>query len=344
MMKKKVTFADVAAYTGFSKTTISRYFNDPDSLTLENQEKIQTALQELGYQENKLAKILANGKSEFIGIIVPNLYLNFYAEMLELLLTTYEQCGYKFLVFPGSEKEDVERKYIHELLAYKIEGLIVLSHTIPSDELASYNVPIVAIERECDNICGVTTDNFKGGEMAARQLLACECDHYLHVNVHFPKSSPAYGRIVGFEQTIQQAGKQPVIYQEDLGNSVHEIRIQLKQLFERIETQFPAEEKKGIFFANDTYANIFLNLIFQKYGLLPDTYKLIGFDNSTASAEAILPITTIAQQKEEMVHEAMQLLIRQMEGRKKRRPEPRFAPVQVEVEPLLIKRETTSLE
>ena len=40
MSKKQVTFADIAAYTHFSKTTISRYFNHPDSLTLENQEKI----------------------------------------------------------------------------------------------------------------------------------------------------------------------------------------------------------------------------------------------------------------------------------------------------------------
>ena len=32
--KKKVTFNDIAKYTNFSKTTISRYFNNPDSLTL----------------------------------------------------------------------------------------------------------------------------------------------------------------------------------------------------------------------------------------------------------------------------------------------------------------------
>ena len=51
MKQKKVTFADIAAYTGFSKTTISRYFNNPDSLTLENQEKITHALDVLGYQE-----------------------------------------------------------------------------------------------------------------------------------------------------------------------------------------------------------------------------------------------------------------------------------------------------
>lgn len=60
--EKKVTFADIAKYTGFSKTTVSRFFNDRDSLTLENQKKIQDALDVLGYQENKLAKVLANGK------------------------------------------------------------------------------------------------------------------------------------------------------------------------------------------------------------------------------------------------------------------------------------------
>ena len=72
--KKNITFSDIAQYTNFSKTTISRYFNNPDSLTLENQEIIANALEELNYKENKVARILANGKSEFVGIIIPNLF------------------------------------------------------------------------------------------------------------------------------------------------------------------------------------------------------------------------------------------------------------------------------
>ena len=74
MKSKKVTFADIARYTHFSKTTISRYFNNPDSLTLENQQIIARALEELDYKENKVGRILANGKTEIVGIIVPNLY------------------------------------------------------------------------------------------------------------------------------------------------------------------------------------------------------------------------------------------------------------------------------
>ena len=57
MEDKKVTFNDIAKYTNFSKTTISRYFNNPDSLTIKNQEIIAQALIDLNYQENKLAKM-----------------------------------------------------------------------------------------------------------------------------------------------------------------------------------------------------------------------------------------------------------------------------------------------
>lgn len=74
-MNKKVTFSDIAKYTNVSKMTVSRYFNDPGSLTPETKGKIEKALKELNYKSNKVAKILANGRSEFIGIIIPELFL-----------------------------------------------------------------------------------------------------------------------------------------------------------------------------------------------------------------------------------------------------------------------------
>lgn len=43
---------------------------------------------------------------------------------------------------------------------------------------------------------------------------------------------------------------------------------------------------------NDTHANILLNIIIKKYGCLPDRYKIVGFDNSPISKEAIIPIST----------------------------------------------------
>ncbi len=197
MDKKKVTFEDIAKYTNFSKTTISRYFNNPDSLTVENQDIIAQALIDLDYQENKLAKVLANGKSEFVGIIVPNLYLHYYAEILNQILATYEAFGYKFLVFVSKNNIETERKYIQELLAYKIEGMIILSHTISSKELASYGIPIVAIEREAQYVNSVNTDNYMGAVQATSLLFKTNCDVLIHINSIVQQNVPAYGRIQG---------------------------------------------------------------------------------------------------------------------------------------------------
>ena len=202
--KKNITFSDIAKYTNFSKTTISRYFNNPDSLTLENQEIISSALAELNYKENKVARILANGKSEFIGIIIPDLFNDYYSKMLAQILSTYEEFGYKFLVFIGNDDEESERRYIQELLAYKIEGLIILSHTIPSMELAGLQIPIVTIEREDAYVCSVNTDNYMGGVQAASLLASHDCDILVHINSPTQPERPAYGRIQGFLDTCQE--------------------------------------------------------------------------------------------------------------------------------------------
>lgn len=219
MKKKSVTFQDIADYTGFSKTTISRYFNNPDSLTLENQKIIADALTALDYKENKVARILANGKTEYIGIIVPNLFLHYYSEMLDLLLSTYEKYGYKFLVFVGNEKKDVEQRYISELLAYQIEGMIILSHTIPSKELAAYNIPIVTIEREDQYVCSVNTDNYMGGVQAASLLSQTKCDILIHINSKTDPNVPAYDRIRGFQDICEENHLRYDLILEDFGNS-----------------------------------------------------------------------------------------------------------------------------
>ena len=282
MGKKQVTFADIAAYTNFSKTTISRYFNHPDSLTLENQEKISQALDTLGYKKNKL-----------------------------------------------------------ELMAYQIEGLIVLSHTLSSEKLASYQIPVIAIEREAEHICGVTSDNYMGALQAATLLIRDKCDVLIHVNADVPKSIPAYDRIRAFEDTCQEYHVPYELNLNVIGDSYQDIFAQMKHIFSDIDEKYPCK-KRGIFLANDTYANMFLNLIFQKYGCFPDSYELVGFDNSPIASEAILPITTVGQQIDLIAKTAMELLVQQMEERKKRRPVSLSKPIHKQITPVLIRRDTTS--
>lgn len=65
-------------------------------------QKIEKALSELNYTENKVARSLANGKTEIIGIIIPNLFLHYYSQILNNIIDTYSKYNYKFLVFLGN--------------------------------------------------------------------------------------------------------------------------------------------------------------------------------------------------------------------------------------------------
>lgn len=340
MEKKKVTFDDIAKYTNFSKTTISRYFNNPDSLTIKNQEIIAQALIDLNYQENKLAKVLANGKSEFVGIIIPNLYLHYYAEILNQILNTYKNFNYKFLTFVSSNNEETERKYIQELLAYKIEGMIILSHTIPSKELASYPIPIVTIEREDQYVNSVNTDNYMGALQAASLLFKNNCDVLFHINSNVQADVPAYGRIRGFQDICEEHKIKYELIIRDLGHSPQEIHKCMLEIYEYLKQNYP-NQKKGLFMANDTHANSMLNIIFREYGCLPDEYRIIGFDDSPIAGQAIIPISTVGQQIDKLAYEAMELLVDLMNERKKRRPKPQIELIHKNITPILIRRETT---
>lgn len=340
MKTKKVTFADIAAYTNFSKTTISRYFNDPDSLTLENQEKIADALEVLHYKENKVARILANGKTEFVGVIIPDLYMHYYAEMLNQILSTYEAYGYKFLVFAGKKDKEMEKNYIEELLSYNIEGMIVLSPTLSSEELAAYNVPVVGIEREDQYICSVNTDNYMGGVQATSLLIKSGCDVLIHVNSEMPDCVPAYGRIKGFLETCKENKIPHEMILTDLGDTYEENHEKILHILENLEKKYGGL-KKGIFMSNDTHASVLLNILVRRFGKLPDTYRIVGFDNSPVSWETVVPISTVGQQIPLIAREAMALLSMQMDERKKRRPVPLKEPIHKIVTPILIRRETT---
>lgn len=338
--KKNVTFNDIAKYTNFSKTTISRYFNNPDSLTLENQEIISNALVALDYKENKVARILANGKTEFVGIIIPHLHNHYYSEMLNQILLTHEEFGYKFLVFIGNNDADAERRYIKELLAYKIEGLIILSNPLPSRELAELSIPIVTIEREDKHVCSVNTDNYMGGIQAASLLAKHSCDILIHINSPTAPEVPAYGRIRGFLDICEEKNLKHRIIYKVLGNTYELMKQNLCEIVEELEKHY-AGQKKGIFISNDTHANVLLNILVGKYGKLPDDYLIIGFDNSPISTEAVIPISTVGQQIDKIAYEAVNLLVEQMNERKKRKPVLLKEPIHKIIPPILIRRETT---
>lgn len=342
-MNKKPTFQDIADYTNFSKTTISRYFNHPNSLTPKNQEIISRALKELNYQENKVARILANGKTEILGLIVPNLYLHYYAEMLNQFVHTYEKYGYKFFVFAGSDYAETERTYIQELLSYNIEGLIVLSHALPSKELAKFNLPVITIEREDFYTSSVNTDNYLGGAQAVELLEKCRCDVFFFINTvpadsYYQKTIPALKRHDGFVDACKKKEVEYYTYSHDFGNSYEEMQKSILVFSESYLPRFHGK-RKGFFFSNDTAANIFLNYVIREYKKLPEDIKIVGFDGSPISEQAVIPTSTVAQQIDKIAATSMELMA-ELIATKKQKPDKKLPVTHRVVPPLLIMRDT----
>lgn len=338
---KEVTFQDIANYTGFSKTTISRYFNHPDTVSDENRSTIEKALKALNYSENRVARMLAKGKTDIIGLIIPNLYNGFYQTIQDLLVGTYDKYGHKFLVLSGSDSESRERRYISELLAYRIEGLIILSHTLSSSELARFRIPVVGIEREDRYISSVSTDNHVGGVQAAKMLIENGCEEFIVLNSPTAADVPALGRVRGFVETVQSSKKPHLYFEYKMDSDYKTMVTSIEKIMkEKIINNFPGK-RKGIFCLSDSSAIVVLNYLFRTYGKLPEDYRLIGFDNTPASREAVLPLSTVGQQVDILVDTAMSILMDEIRQSKEEGGFLQKNPVHAVIPPRLIPRETT---
>ena len=337
--KNQVTFGDIASYTGFSKTTISRFFNKPDTVTKDHQDRINEALAALGYKKNKVAQILAKGKTEFVGVILPTLSLHYFSEMLVRILNTYREYGYKFIVFTGSNHAEEEERYINELLAYQIEGLIVMNHTLPSEKLAACNIPVVTIEREDQFVSSVNCDNYMGGVQAVSLLAKHNCDILIHLNSPAYTEIPAYRRRVGFIDFCEENHLPYSLIIKDIGSTYETMYLPVKEAFDQMETDYP-DKIKGVFCSNDTTANCLLNCIIRKYGTLPPQYRLVGFDNSPIAKEAIYTISTVGQQIDVIAREAVSLLAEKISMKRNGDPDA-GTPVHKVITPVLYRRETT---
>gem|GEM_PF-1472190 len=96
-----------------------------------------------------------------------------------------------------------------------------------------------------------------------------------------------------------------------------------------------------VILANDTHANMLVNSLIRKHGSLPDDYRIVGFNNSPISSEAVIPASRVSRQINKIASTAMELLVAQMKERKKRKSVPWETVIHKFIPPVLIPRETS---
>ena len=85
-MNEKITIADIARKVNVSPSTVSRIINQKGKYTEETIDKVQEAIQELGYSPNIVAKTLRSKKSNLVGIMLSDITNDFFNSLADNLV------------------------------------------------------------------------------------------------------------------------------------------------------------------------------------------------------------------------------------------------------------------
>ena len=145
---KRPTLQDIADYLGITKMTISRYLRNPDSVANGTQARIAEAIERFGYIPNRAPDILSNAKSRAIGVLVPSLTNQVFANVIRGIEQITDKAGYQTMLAHYGYSEKKEERRIESLLSYNVDG-IILSESHHSEKtkkmLNVANIPVIEI-------------------------------------------------------------------------------------------------------------------------------------------------------------------------------------------------------
>lgn len=296
-LNKKTGIEELAEISNVSVTTVSRFFNHPELLSEKTKNNILNAITKTGYQHNSIASSLAKGETNLIGLILPNLKINYFSEVLNNVIEECKKKDYNCLVYTSDKNKDDEIEHIKKFMQYNIKGLIILSHLIPSHELEKLDTKIITMEREGGSYKMINSDNLKGGQIAARKLIDNKCKKIYHINNGYNETWPSFKRIVGFELESKHIDSEVIIDSSLTDTSLPIAKEAISSIIDKIYDPY---NKIGIFASNDNIAVLIQNYCLKKGFLIPNNIEIIGYDNALISNNVPFPITTIDQNIELM--------------------------------------------
>ncbi|MEZ4531079.1 MAG: LacI family DNA-binding transcriptional regulator [Thermomicrobiales bacterium] len=206
-----VTIRDVAKLAGVSPMTVSRVINGSPKVTPETRERVQSAIAELHYVPNTLARGLTQQRSGTIGMVVPDLGDPFFTLVLRGAERVARAAGYRVIVCNTQSDAELEAAYVDDLIAHQADGVILApvdngSVTVV-DWMVTRELPHVLLDR---SIPGVQADLVQGDSVGGARLLV---DHLVangHRRIgHVTESqsvSTARDRFQGYREALAANG------------------------------------------------------------------------------------------------------------------------------------------
>ncbi|MCC1495113.1 LacI family DNA-binding transcriptional regulator [Cognatishimia sp. F0-27] len=122
------TLEDVAREAGVSTATVSRCINAPDRVVKATRERVQNAIQALGYSPNFGARALAAKQTNTIGAVIPTMENAIFARGLQAFQETLAEAGQTLLVASSGYDPGIEEEQIRTLISRGADGLLLIGY------------------------------------------------------------------------------------------------------------------------------------------------------------------------------------------------------------------------
>src|SRR5262245_40202484 len=168
------TIRDVAREAGVSIATISRLFNGSARVSDDTSRRVREVAERMGYWPNGAARSLITKRTHALGVLLPDLYGEFFSEVIRGIDLTARREGFH-LVVSSSHADPGELLAALQTMRGRIDGLIAMAPALESPgafEQSARQFPIVLINPgfDLESCASVRTDNLTGARDMVRHL------------------------------------------------------------------------------------------------------------------------------------------------------------------------------
>jgi len=305
---------DVARAAGVSQATVSLVLNDAGGARFSDatRERVQEAVQTLGYRTNAHAKVLREGVAGMIGFIGDAVASSpFAGAIIEGAQERAWDAGLLLITVNTGGDKALERASLEAMLSYKVAGVVYASmyhqRVVVPDAL--HEVPTVVLNSEDAerHFPSVAPDEEAGGYDATRYLLDAGHRSIAMINIETLESRlpGAVGRFDGYNRALRDAGvpEDPSLVRFGQGGETDGYRYAM-------ELMALPRPPSAIFCANDRTAWGAYQAMAELGLKIPADISIVGFDNQETLAPHLRPgLTTLELPFEEMGRRAVDLVL-----------------------------------
>jgi LacI family transcriptional regulator len=318
------TLEMVAKEAGVSMATVSRIINGTAQVSAARRTAVEKAIAKFKFRPNPAARGLAMGRSNTIGVITQAIDSPFYGEGLRGIEHYLQQHGYAALFMSGNWNEEDEARCVRELLARRVDGIIMFSGRSKDSEIAAYakKVPIVVSGRsfKAPGVLSLPIEDRQGAILATRHLI--ELGHRRIAFISGIQRHPdAEERHSGYRQALADAG---IAYDAKLvvpGDFHEEGGVDATLRLIRSQERFTA-----LFCVNDQTAYGACLALYRSGLSVPGDVSVVGFDDLHASEYRVPPLTSVRQSVRALGETSAEAMLRLL---KQERPRVTLPPVEL---------------